>query len=233
MIGFVDAVESPDGREGWQAALVGDEDPDFAGGSYAIVQKYTHDMTAWNALSIGEQERVIGRSKIDNIEMADDVKPANSHVALNVIEDDAGNELDIVRANMPFAVPSRGEFGTYFIGYARDPAVTERMLTNMFIGNPPGNYDRLLDFSTAVTGTLFFVPAQGMLEDMADGNPLAPDAAPAPETASAAPANPATSPTPSAGRLAIGSLRGQPQTPPLRASAADDDSSPANGDVAA
>jgi len=173
MVGFVDGVENPGGHEAAQAALIGDEDPGFAGGSYAIVQKYLHDMTAWNALSTEEQERAIGRTKHDNIELAEDVMPANSHVALNVIEDDAGEELAIVRGNLPFALPSRGEYGTYFIGYARDPAVTERMLVNMFIGRPEGNHDRLLDFSTAVTGTLFFVPSQPLLEALADGNPLA------------------------------------------------------------
>ncbi|MFT4195759.1 Dyp-type peroxidase [Ottowia sp.] len=173
MIGFVDGTENPEGREALEATLIGDEDPGFAGGSYVIVQKYLHDMAAWHALSTEEQERVIGRTKADDIELPDDVKPANSHVALNVVEDEDGNELAIVRANLPFAMPSRGEYGTYFIGYARDPAVTELMLTNMFIGRPPGNYDRLLDFSTAVTGTLFFVPSQPMLEALADGNPLA------------------------------------------------------------
>jgi putative iron-dependent peroxidase len=178
MVGFVDGTENPEGREALAATLIGPEDPGFAGGSYVIVQKYLHDMGAWNALSTEEQERVIGRTKADDIELADDVKPSNSHVALNVVEDADGNELAIVRANLPFAMPSRGEFGTYFIGYARDPAVTELMLTNMFIGRPPGNYDRLLDFSTAVTGTLFFVPSQTMLEALADGHPLADAAGP-------------------------------------------------------
>lgn len=201
MIGFVDGVENPAGRAAWDAVLVGEEDPGFAGGSYVIVQKYLHDMAAWNALSTEEQERVIGRTKHDNIELADHVKPSNSHVALNVIEDEHGNELEILRGNLPFATPSRGEYGTYFIGYARDPAVTERMLANMFIGHPPGNHDRLLDFSTAVTGTLFFVPAQDLLEQLAEGNPLA--SMGASEAAQAA----------SVGRLAIGSLRGQPQVP--------------------
>ena len=210
MVGFVDGTENPEGREALEATCIGAEDAAFAGGSYAIVQKYLHDMAAWNALPTEEQERVVGRSKADNIEMADDVKPANSHVALNVVEDEEGNELDIVRANLPFAVPSRGEFGTYFIGYARDPAVTERMLTNMFIGRPPGNHDRLLDFSTAVTGSLFFVPALPLLEALAERHPPAPGQAAADTDGAAAP---------SGGRLAIGSLRGQPQALAPRAPA--------------
>ncbi|HRP29751.1 MAG TPA: Dyp-type peroxidase, partial [Burkholderiaceae bacterium] len=133
--------------------------------------KYLHRMDAWNALSIAEQEQVFGRTKIDDVEMDDAVKPVNSHIALNVITDDAGEELAIVRANLPFGQPSRGEYGTYFIGYARDPAITLRMLSNMFIGDPPGNYDRLLDFSDAVTGTLFFVPSADLLEALAEREP--------------------------------------------------------------
>ncbi len=173
MIGFVDGTENPEGQEAFEATVIGREDPGFAGGSYVIVQKYLHDMKAWNALSTEEQERVMGRTKADDIELPDEVKPANSHVALNVVEGDDGNEMAILRGNLPFATPSRGEYGTYFIGYARNPAVTELMLTNMFIGRPEGNYDRLLDYSTAVTGTLFFVPSEAMLEALADGNPLA------------------------------------------------------------
>jgi putative iron-dependent peroxidase len=130
------------------------------------VQKYLHDLTASNALPVEEQERIIGRTKLDDIELADDVKPSNSHVALNTITDESGEERQIVRDNMPFGRVGTGEFGTYFIGYAADPDVTEQMLRNMFIGNPPGNHDRILDFSTAVTGTLFFVPSADLLDEL-------------------------------------------------------------------
>jgi putative iron-dependent peroxidase len=153
-------------------------------------------MAAWNALSVDEQELVIGRTKLEDIEMDDAVKPANSHLALNVITDEDGNELQIVRANMPFGTLGNGESGTYYIAYAADPGVTERMLRNMFIGDPPGNTDRILDFSTAVTGTMFFVPTADFLDD--------PPALPGGDTivAEAPPSN---------GSLSIGSLKGQPQ----------------------
>ncbi|MDO5101852.1 MAG: Dyp-type peroxidase [Lautropia sp.] len=168
MVGFVDGTENPEGQEAFEATIVGDEDPHFAGGSYVIVQKYLHDMSAWNALPVSEQEKVIGRTKYDDKEMPDDVKPANAHITLNVIEDEDGNELAILRANLPFGSPSKNEYGTFFIGYARNPAIPERMLSNMFIGHPPGNYDRLLDFSRAVTGTLFFIPAASLLDELLD-----------------------------------------------------------------
>ncbi len=130
-----------------------------------IVQKYLHDLTAWNALPVEAQERVIGRTKLSDIELPDGVKPANSHVALNTITDPDGTERQIVRDNMPFGAAGRAEFGTYFIGYSRTPSITERMLRNMFVGDPPGNHDRVLDFSTPVTGTLFFVPTADFLDD--------------------------------------------------------------------
>src|SRR5260370_42557733 len=116
-------------------------------------------MRDWNALPVEEQEKVIGRTKLAGIEMPDEVKPANSHGAVNTTIEPDGTQRQILRANMPFGQAGRGEVGTYFIGYAPTPAVTERMLVNMFIGNPPGNYDRILDFSTAVTCGLFFAPS--------------------------------------------------------------------------
>ncbi len=191
LIGFVDGTENPSGTAAAAAAIIGDQDPAFAGGSYVVVQKYLHDMHAWNALPVEEQEKVIGRTKLADIEMPDDVKPANSHVAANTLFDPDGSQRQILRANMPFGAPGRGEFGTYYVGYAATPAVTEQMLVNMFIGRPPGNYDRILDFSTAVTGYLFFVPSADFLEDLPE-----PPAAPA-RTAG--------------GSLGIGGLKGSAQ----------------------
>lgn len=168
MVGFIDGTENPVGKEATEAAIIGEEDPDFQGGSYVIVQKYMHDMKAWNALTVAEQEKVIGRTKFEDIEMDDETKPINAHTAVTIVEDEEGNELDIVRANLPFGNPASGEFGTYFIGYARYVSTTEKMLERMFIGEPRGNYDRLLDFSTAVTGTLFFAPSVQLLAQLAE-----------------------------------------------------------------
>jgi putative iron-dependent peroxidase len=165
LIGFVDGTENPTAAAAEAAVTIGAADPAFAGGSYVIVQKYLHDMAAWDALTVEEQERVIGRTKLSNVEMADDVKPSNSHVALNTIIEPDGTQRQILRDNMPFGSLGAGEFGTYFIGYAATPSVTEVMLQHMFLGDPPGNYDRILDFSTAVTGSLFFVPTADFLDD--------------------------------------------------------------------
>jgi porphyrinogen peroxidase len=192
LLGFVDGTENPEGAAAVAAVVVGDEDPEFAGGSYVVVQKYLHDLQAWDALAVEEQERVVGREKLSDIELADGVKPSDSHVALNTIVDDGGEERQIVRFNMPFGRVGAREFGTYFIGYARSPDVIEQMLTNMFIGKPPGHHDRILDFSTAVTGNLFFAPSAGFLDD---------PAAPAADQASEAKAASGD------GSLGIGSLK--------------------------
>jgi putative iron-dependent peroxidase len=165
LIGFVDGTENPVEQAAWDATIIGEEDAQFAGGSYVIVQKYLHDLDAWNALPIEEQERIIGRTKLSDIELDDAVKPTSAHNALTTIVED-GKQLEIVRDNMPFGDSGKGEFGTYFIGYARSPHRIEQMLINMFVGRPPGNYDRLLDFSRAVTGTLFFVPSATFLADV-------------------------------------------------------------------
>ncbi|MDB5983669.1 MAG: peroxidase [Pseudomonas sp.] len=169
IIGFVDGTENPEEHEAPDFVIVGDEDPEFTGGSYVLVQKYLHNMNAWNDLSVEAQERVIGRTKLADIELDDSVKPSSSHSSLTTITKD-GEEVKILRENMPFGRPGVGEFGTYFIGYARSPQPIEQMLENMFVGRPVGNYDRLLDFSTAVTGGLFFVPSVDLLEELADRN---------------------------------------------------------------
>jgi len=160
ILGFVDGTENPHGKDRDHFAIIDDSDPQYEGGSYLFVQKYIHNLNEWKSLSVEEQEKVIGRSKDHDIEMDDDAKPKNSHIALANI----GDDFKVVRDNMPFGSVATNEMGTYFICYASTFSTVEKMLTNMFIGNPPGNYDRILDFSNAKTGTLFFVPSMDMLD---------------------------------------------------------------------
>jgi len=221
LLGFVDGTENPTGPAAARAALIGSEEPAYAGGSYVIVQKYLHDLDGWNALPVAEQEKIIGRYKLSDVELDDSVKPSSAHNALTTIEVD-GEEVQIVRDNMPFGHVGSGEYGTYFIGYARSPATTEQMLENMFIGSPPGNYDRILDFSRAVTGSLFFVPSQTLLDrlgsidaDSADAGAQSDGQAQATGQAQAigqdeavGQADNGASPVVNDGSLNIGSLRG-------------------------
>jgi putative iron-dependent peroxidase len=204
LIGFVDGTENPTDQDAIDATIIGAEDPAFAGGSYVIVQKYLHDLAGWNALSTETQERIIGRTKLSDIELDAAVKPTSAHNALTTIEEN-GQEIKILRANMPFGHVGQGEFGTYFIGYARSPRTIEQMLTNMFIGRPPGNYDRLLDFSRAVTGGLFFVPCMGFLDGVTAGPAVAQVENPQTE-------RPRSTMPERQGSLGIGSLKGNSQT---------------------
>jgi porphyrinogen peroxidase len=202
LLGFVDGTENPRGEEKTNAVLIGDEDPTFAGGSYVILQKYVHNLDAWNELSTEAQERIIGRKKLSDIELDDAVKPTSAHSALTTIVEN-GEEKKILRDNMPFGRPGHGEFGTYFIGYSRSPRTTEQMLENMFVGRPPGNYDRLLDFSQALTGNLFFVPSATFLDSVGE------DTGSAASFATAAPDPAKPSGAGNDGSLNIGSLKGE------------------------
>ncbi|MBV9580921.1 MAG: Dyp-type peroxidase [Chloroflexi bacterium] len=203
LTGFVDGTENPTGTESIEATIVGDEDPAFAGGSYVMVQKYLHNITAWNRLPTETQEGIIGRTKLNDIELDDTVKPTYAHNALTTLVEN-GNEVKILRHNMPFGQATIGDSGTYFIGYARSLHPLETMLENMVLGVPPGNYDHLLDFTHPVTGTNFFAPSVQFLSGLANGQPvqLLPPAS--------APAQARTSPD-RAGTLSIGSLKGVPQ----------------------
>ena len=167
LLGFVNGTANPTGLDLAASALVGDEDADFVGGSYVVVQKYLHDLGAWAKIPTPLQEQIIGRTKVDNIEIDDDDAPRKSHKSLATIVDAGGSEHDILRDNMPFGRPGQREFGTYFIGYSPYLWVIEKMLQRMYVGDPPGAYDRLLDFSTPHTGTTFFAPSRPTLQALA------------------------------------------------------------------
>jgi putative iron-dependent peroxidase len=107
LLGFIDGTANPTGLTLPASALVGEEDPDFEGGSYVVVQKYLHDLSAWTRIPTPLQEEIIGRTKIDNIEINDDDAPRKSHKSLATIVDADGNECDILRDNMPFGRPGQ------------------------------------------------------------------------------------------------------------------------------
>ncbi|WP_340539885.1 Dyp-type peroxidase [Nocardioides sp. GXZ039] len=211
LLGFVDGAENPTGVAAEASVFIGEEDAEHQGGSYVIIQKYLHDLAGWNALTVENQEARVGRHKLSDVEIPDDEKASNSHVVLNTIVDENGVEHDIVRDNMPFGRVGSAEFGTFFIGYAADVTVTETMLERMFIGVPPGNHDGLLDFSTAVTGCLFYVPTADFLDDPPPGPAASATSAagtqdPAEDSAPSSPSEAAPA-ADSDGSLGIGSMR--------------------------
>lgn len=206
ILGFVDGTENPRGDAAAESVFIDESDPDFAGGSYVIVQKYVHDLASWDALTVEEQEAAFGRHKLSDMEFPDEDKASNSHLTLNTIVDPDGTQRQVVRDNMVFGSVAAAEFGTYYIAYSATPSVTEQMLENMFVGVPPGNHDRILDFSTALTGGLFFVPTADFLDDQ-------PPPAGAVATAGADPAETVDEQPDSDGSLGIGSLAQGVTTP--------------------
>lgn len=160
LTGFIDGTENPKGDERAAAALIGDEDAAFAGGSYVATQRYVHDLDAWSRVGQTEQEAIIGRTKPDSVQLPDDVKPPTAHISRAVIERD-GEELQIVRHSYPYG--SVREAGLFFVAYARTPEHFELMLARMMGVSGDGVRDRLMDFSRAVTGAAFFLPSMEVL----------------------------------------------------------------------
>ena len=161
LTGFVDGTENPKGEDRAAVALVGSEDPDFAGGSYINIQRYVHDLTAWEGLGVVDQQAAIGRTKADDLELADDVKPPSAHIARVVIEED-GRELEILRHSLPYGTTS--EHGLYFVAYGSSPTPFRKMLRRMVMDDAGAPHDRLLDFTRAVTGASFFAPSVDFLK---------------------------------------------------------------------
>ena len=168
LTGFIDGTENPkaeDERAEW--ALVGDDDPAFAGGSYVFTQRYVHDLAKWERLSVAEQEDVIGRRKADSEELPDELKPPTSHAARSNLKVGEDEELKIVRQSLPYGNAS--EAGLFFIAYCRTPDIPEQMLARMMGTSGDGVHDRLMEFSRAVSGAHFFAPSLPVLRALAAG----------------------------------------------------------------
>lgn len=160
LTGFIDGTENPQmPDERAEAALL--SGGEFAGGSFVFAQRYVHHLDKWHRLAVDAQEQVIGRSKLESIELDEEVMPPNSHVARNVIEED-GEELAILRHSLPYG-NAGGEHGLFFLAYTRDLSIIDRMLARMFGTSEDGISDRLLSFTTPVGGAYFFAPSEEML----------------------------------------------------------------------
>lgn len=164
LTGFIDGTENPqfpDDRA--ETALLAEDAGIFADGSFVFAQRYIHDLDKWKRLKVDAQENVMGRSKLESIEMDDDVKPENAHIARVVIEDDKGEEMEILRHSLPYG-DGKGEQGLFFIAYTKNLAIIDNMLEHMFGTTGDGIHDRLLHFVTAVDGAYFFAPSEELLE---------------------------------------------------------------------
>jgi putative iron-dependent peroxidase len=169
LTGFIDGTENPqfpDDRA--ETALLAEDAGIFADGSFVFAQRYIHDLDKWKRLKVDAQENVMGRSKLESIEMDDDVKPENAHIARVVIEDDKGEEMEILRHSLPYG-DGKGEQGLFFIAYTKNLAIIDNMLEHMFGTTGDGIHDRLLHFVTAVDGAYFFAPSEELLEEVLEG----------------------------------------------------------------
>ncbi|MDA0127444.1 Dyp-type peroxidase [Vibrio sp. MarTm2] len=159
MTDFIDGTENP--KEGQRAEVAIIPEGEFAGGSYVMVQRFIHNLPSWNRLNVSAQEKVIGRTKPDSIEL-DDV-PAASHVGRVDIKEE-GKGLKIVRHSLPYGSVS-GEHGLLFIAYCNTLHNFKAMLESMY-GVTDGKTDQLLRFTKAVTGAYFFSPSAQMLQSL-------------------------------------------------------------------
>jgi putative iron-dependent peroxidase len=165
LTGFVDGTENPRGMRKFDVAIIGSDDPGFAGGSYIHVQRYRHNMTKWQLLPVQSQEEVMGRTKADNVEYASDKKAAFAHTKRTSLKDESGNRIEMLRQSMPYGDMSVQ--GLYFISCAKSPEPFTKMLKNMIIGDEEGNYDKLLDYTSAETGCAFFAPSITFIKQQA------------------------------------------------------------------
>jgi len=163
--GFIDGTENPRGLRKLDVAIVGDDDPDFAGGSYIHVQRYQHNLTKWQLLPVSRQEAVIGRTKADNIEFSSEDKRAFAHTNRTSLKDGNGNSLQMLRQSMPYG--DMTVQGLYFISCAKSPKAFTQMLRSMIFGDENGEYDKLLDYTTAETGAAFFAPSINFIKQQA------------------------------------------------------------------
>ncbi len=163
LTGFIDGTENPKGKERAAVALIGDEDREFAGGSFVFTQRYVHDLTKWAAQSTTEQEGAIGRRKRDSKELSDKVKPPTAHISRVVIEEH-GEELQIVRHSFPYGTVT--EAGLFFIAYNKTLDTFEKMLSRMMGASGDGLHDHLMDFTRAVSGATFFAPSLKVLKSL-------------------------------------------------------------------
>jgi putative iron-dependent peroxidase len=164
LTGFIDGTENPKGKERKGVALIGREDPDFAGGAYVFTQKYVQQLAKWATLSQSEQEKVIGRRKPDSLELSNKIKPPTAHISRVVIKEN-GEELEIVRHSFPYGTTS--ESGLFFIAYTKDLDVPEKMLSRMMGTGGDGIHDHLMDYTQAVSGATFFAPSLNRLKALA------------------------------------------------------------------
>ena len=165
LLGFIDGTANPMTHEAPAAVLIPHDHPG-AGGSHVLVMRWIHDLAAFEALPLEEQQRVFGRTKLTSKELEGDAKPPTAHIARVEIAADSGEELPVYRRSVPYG--TLAEHGLQFIAFSADRARVDRMLGRMFGLDADGLHDRLTDFSRPVTGAFYFAPPLSLLVELAD-----------------------------------------------------------------
>jgi porphyrinogen peroxidase len=169
LTGFIDGTENPqfpDDRA--ETALLPEDAGIFADGSFIFAQRYVHHLDKWKKLKVDAQENVMGRTKLESIELDDDVKPQNSHVARVVVEDGQGEEEAILRHSLPYG-DGQGDQGLFFVAYTNKLSILDDMLFRMFGTSGDGIHDRLLHFVTPQDGAYYFAPSEELLKEILEG----------------------------------------------------------------
>jgi putative iron-dependent peroxidase len=157
LTGFIDGTENPPVEEAHDVAIVADGPG--AGGSHVITSRFVHDLAAFHAQTVEEQQNTIGRTKPDSVEL--DPLPDTSHIGRVQIEED-GEELEIFRRSVPFGTVR--EHGLYFVAFSADPSRYLKMLSAMYGTSGDGRSDRLMSFTTPVSGAFYFAPSLDALD---------------------------------------------------------------------
>ena len=165
LTGFIDGTENPDPLDAPNVALIPPGLPG-GGGSHVLVMRWIHDLDAFHAQSVADQERVFGRTKPDSVELAADQMPANAHIARVQIEEDE-MELEIYRRSVPYGTVA--EHGLYFVAFSADRTRFDRMLARIFGTAGDEMHDRLTDFTRPVSGAFYFAPSLTALRELEVG----------------------------------------------------------------
>lgn len=160
LTGFIDGTANPPPSEAPEVALIPDGHPG-AGGSHVLAQRWVHDLDAFAALDVADQERVFGRTKLDSVALPRDVRPADAHITLAEIHDADGEEREVYRRSVPYGTTA--ERGLYFLAFSAERDRFDAMLAQLFGAGGRTIRDRLLDFTTPVSGAYYFAPAAGAL----------------------------------------------------------------------
>jgi putative iron-dependent peroxidase len=161
--GFIDGTANPQVSRAAEVALVPPGQVG-AGGSHVLTMRWLHDLVAFNHLPVEDQQRVIGRTKPDSVELSATEKPPRAHISRVETSVD-GEELEIFRRSVPYG--NAEAHGLYFVAFSADPSRYDRMLARMFGNAPDGLRDRLTDFSRPVGGGYYFAPSLNALAELA------------------------------------------------------------------